>query len=112
MSRASCAQECTRVLQSGRRQLPNPCAVGTGYRIPPAMVLPLETRTYLVPPEVFKIAQINVHQGNTIPLSNVQNVVRSEACHGHERKTNRAIRARKPQGRPGLCAPEQWKSRS
>jgi hypothetical protein len=49
--------------------------------IPPAMVLPLETRTYLVPPEVFKIAQINVHQGNTIPLSNV---VRSGAVsHGH-----------------------------
>ena len=46
-----------------------------GYRIPPAMVLPLETRTYLVPPEVFKIAQINVHQGNTIPLSKTLSAV-------------------------------------
>ena len=73
---------------------------------------PLMARTYLI---------------NTRPLSGhnctdscvsrkhhtvVHNVVRSGACHGHERKTNRAIRARKPQGRPDLCAPEQWKSRS
>src|ERR1700737_5394075 len=40
----------------------------------------------------------------------IQNVVRSGACHGHERKTNRAILARKPQGRPDVCAPEQWRS--
>ena len=29
----------------------------------------------LVPPEVFKIAQINVHQGNTIPLSKTLSAV-------------------------------------
>jgi hypothetical protein len=39
----------------------------------------------------------------------IQNVVRSGVCHGHERKTNRAILARRPQGRPDLCAPEQWR---
>ncbi len=39
------------------------------------MVLPLETRTYFVPPEVFKIAQIKVHQGNTMPLSKTLSAV-------------------------------------
>ncbi len=35
------------------------------------MVLPLETRTYLVPPEMFEIAQFNVHHGSSIPLYEV-----------------------------------------
>jgi hypothetical protein len=49
------------------------------------------------------IAQIHVASRKYHTV--VQNVVRSGAYHGHERKTNRIILTRKPQGRPDLRAP-------